>query len=141
VTTAVLLAQVARDTRLTARLGAAEAEQIVRLAAAAGLSVSAYLRDRALGLSAQPDEAAALRQMDALIERMEAESGLRDCRIGRNHSADGQGRVMDRFDRLARRVMPQAIGGIEMLHGGSKILEIIERLAEREMQRRRPTPR
>ena len=27
-----------------------------------------------------------------------------------------------------------------MLHGGSKILEIIERLAEREMQRRHPTP-
>ena len=72
-TVAVLPADVARDTRLTALVSAPEAERIARLAAAAGLSVSAYLRDRALGLSAQPDEAAALRQVDALIERMEAD--------------------------------------------------------------------
>jgi hypothetical protein len=72
-TVAVLPAEIARDTRLTALVTAPEAERIARQAAAAGLSVSAYLRDRALGLSAQPDEAAALRQMDALIDRMEAD--------------------------------------------------------------------
>ena len=72
-TVAVLPAEIARHTRLTALVSAPEAERIARQAAAAGLSVSAYLRDRALGLSAQPDEAAALRQMDALIDRMEAD--------------------------------------------------------------------
>jgi hypothetical protein len=72
-TVAVLPAEVARDTRLTALVSATEAEQIGRRAAAAGLSVSAYLRDRALGLSAPPDEAAALRQVDTLIDRIEAD--------------------------------------------------------------------
>jgi len=71
----VLPADLTRETRLTALVSAPEAERITRQAAAAGLSVSAYLRDRALGLSAQPDEAAALRQVDALIERMEADLG------------------------------------------------------------------
>jgi hypothetical protein len=70
---AVLPVEVARDTRLTALVSAPEAEQIARRASEAGLSVSAYLRDRALGLSAEPDEAAALRQIDALIDRMEAD--------------------------------------------------------------------
>jgi hypothetical protein len=71
--TAGLSPDTARETRLTALVSAPEAERIARQAAAAGLSVSAYLRDRALGLSAQPDEAAALRQVDALIDRMEAD--------------------------------------------------------------------
>jgi hypothetical protein len=70
---AVLPPAVPRETRLTALVSAPEAERIARQAAAAGLSVSAYLRDRALGLSAQPDEAAALRQVDAVIDRMEAD--------------------------------------------------------------------
>ena len=42
-------------------------------AAAAGLSVSAYLRDRALGVSANAGESAALQQVDALIDRIEAD--------------------------------------------------------------------
>ena len=62
-----------RTTRLTALVSTREAEQIARQAAAAGLSVSAYLRERALGAQAQPDEAAALRQFDTLIERMESD--------------------------------------------------------------------
>jgi hypothetical protein len=70
---AILSPDLTRETRLTALVSAPEAERITRQAAAAGQSVSAYLRDRALGLSAQPDEAAALRQVDALIERMEAD--------------------------------------------------------------------
>jgi hypothetical protein len=70
---AALPPEVARETRLTALVSAPEAERIARQAAAAGLSVSAYLRDRALGLSAQPNEAAALRQVDAVINRMEAD--------------------------------------------------------------------
>jgi hypothetical protein len=72
-TFAVLPAESVRDTRLTALVSAPEAEQIARRAAAAGLSVSHYLRDRALDLSAQPDDAAALRQIDALIDRVEAD--------------------------------------------------------------------
>jgi len=70
---AVLSPELARETRLTALVSAPEAERITRQAAAAGLSVSAYLRDRALGLSPRPDETAALRQVDALIDRMEAD--------------------------------------------------------------------
>lgn len=58
-----------RTTRLTALVSAAEADAIARLAAAAGLSVSAYLRDRALG-SGGGDEAA-LREVDRMIARME----------------------------------------------------------------------
>jgi hypothetical protein len=63
----------ARHIRLTALVSTPEGEQIAQRAAAAGLSVSAYLRDRALGLSAEPDEPATLRQIDALIvsSRME----------------------------------------------------------------------
>jgi hypothetical protein len=63
-----------RTTRLSALVSEAEAAQITRQAEAAGLSVSAYLRDRALGASAEPaDEAVALRQVDALVARMEAD--------------------------------------------------------------------
>ncbi len=62
-----------RTTRLTSLVSAAEAEQIARQAAAAGLSVSAYMRDRALGTPPHPEEAAALRQLDTLINRMESD--------------------------------------------------------------------
>ena len=62
-----------RTTRLTALVSAAEAEQVARQAGAVGQSVSAYLRDRALGAQGDADESAALRQVDALIERIEAD--------------------------------------------------------------------
>ncbi len=62
-----------RTSRLTALVSAREAEQIARLAAAAGLSVSAYLRDRALGASASQDDAAVLSELDKLIDRMESD--------------------------------------------------------------------
>lgn len=64
-----------RSTRLTVLVNDREAAQIARQAAAAGLSVSAYLRDRALGVGAAPEASrdAALRQMDTLIARMEAD--------------------------------------------------------------------
>ena len=62
-----------RTTRLSTLVSAAEADQIAKQAAAAGFSVSSYLRDRALGTPAQPDEAAALRQFDTLIERMQSD--------------------------------------------------------------------
>jgi len=64
-----------RTTRLTALVSEAEAAQIAKQADAARLSVSAYLRDRAMGASAKPDagDQAALRQVDALVARMEAD--------------------------------------------------------------------
>ena len=64
-----------RTTRLTALVSEAEAAQITRQAEATRLSVSAYLRERALGASAEPDagDQAALRQVDALIGRMEGD--------------------------------------------------------------------
>ncbi len=62
-----------RTTRLTALVSEAEAAQVAMQAAAAGLSVSAYLRDRALGVSANAGESAALRQVDAFIDRIEAD--------------------------------------------------------------------
>ncbi len=64
-----------RSTRLTVLVNDGEAAQIARQAAAAGLSVSAYLRERALGIAAAPEASpeAALRQMDGLIARMEAD--------------------------------------------------------------------
>ena len=64
-----------RTTRLTALVSEAEAAQITRQAEATRLSVSAYLRERALGASAEPDagDQAALRQVDALVARMEAD--------------------------------------------------------------------
>jgi hypothetical protein len=62
-----------RTARLTALVSGAEAEQIARQAAAAGLSVSAYLRERALGGPIDASDAAALQQVDVLIDRMEAE--------------------------------------------------------------------
>ncbi len=62
-----------RTTRLTALVSEAEAAQVAMQAAAAGLSVSAYLRDRALGVSANAGESAALQQVDAFIDRIEAD--------------------------------------------------------------------
>jgi hypothetical protein len=64
-----------RTTRLTALVSQAEAELIANRAEAAGLSVSAYLRDRALDLSADADtsDTEALRQVDVLVARMEAD--------------------------------------------------------------------
>jgi hypothetical protein len=70
---AAIPAMEGRTTRLTALVSETEAERIARQAAASGLSVSAYLRDRALGVSSDAADAAALRQVDALIERMEIE--------------------------------------------------------------------
>jgi hypothetical protein len=58
---------------LTALVSEAEAEQVTRQAAASGLSVSAYLRDRALGVAPDARESAALRQVDAFIDRIEAD--------------------------------------------------------------------
>ena len=72
-TVAVMPATEGRTTRLTALVSEGEAEQVTRQAAAVGLSVSAYLRDRALGISADAGESAALRQVDAFIDRIEAD--------------------------------------------------------------------
>jgi hypothetical protein len=68
-------AMAARATRLTALVSEAEAALISTRAQAAGLSVSAYLRDRALDLSANADtsDTQALRQVDVLVARMEAD--------------------------------------------------------------------
>ena len=68
-------AMAGRTTRLTALVSGAEAELISNRAEAAGLSVSAYLRDRALDLSADPDtgDTEALRHVDLLVARMEAD--------------------------------------------------------------------
>ena len=72
-TVAVMPATEGRTTRLTALVSEAEAAQVAMRAAAAGLSVSAYLRDRALGVPADAGESAALRQVDAFIDRIEAD--------------------------------------------------------------------
>jgi len=72
-TVAVIPAVEGRTTRLTALVSEAEAAQVAMQAAAAGLSVSAYLRDRALGVSANAGESAALQQVDALIDRIGAD--------------------------------------------------------------------
>ena len=68
-------AMAGRTMRLTSLVSKAEAALIAKRAEAAGLSVSAYLRDCALGASANADtdEAQALRQVDALVARMEAD--------------------------------------------------------------------
>ena len=59
-----------RTTRLSVLVSGAEAEAITQRAQAAGLSVSGFLREQALGLGAAPAEEAALRQVDELIDRM-----------------------------------------------------------------------
>jgi uncharacterized protein (DUF1778 family) len=61
----------ARRTRLTVMVGPGESVLIARRAEAAGLSVSAFLRERALDAPAEDE--AALRKVDLLVVRMEAE--------------------------------------------------------------------
>ncbi len=56
-----------RGTRLTALVSDAESAKISAKAEAAGLSVSAYLRERALG-----DDQDALNKVDQIIAQMEA---------------------------------------------------------------------
>jgi hypothetical protein len=50
-----------------------EAAEIARRASAAGLSVSAYLRERALDLGNSAEDADALRQVDRMINKMTAD--------------------------------------------------------------------
>ncbi len=68
---ATLVGAEPRGTRLTTLVSEAEHREIADKAAAAGQSVSAYLRDLALGSDGRTDERAALRQVDILIDRME----------------------------------------------------------------------
>lgn len=62
-----------RTTRMTALVSDFEAAEIARQASAAGLSVSAYLRERALKQGESNEEADALRQVDRMIEKMTAD--------------------------------------------------------------------
>ena len=62
-----------RSNRLTALVSDSENAAITQKAASAGLSVSAYLRDLALGSPADLRDETALRQIDALIDRMEGD--------------------------------------------------------------------
>jgi hypothetical protein len=62
-----------RSNRLTTLVSDSENEAISKKAEAAGLSVSAYLRDLALGSRADAGDEAALRQVDRLIDRMEGD--------------------------------------------------------------------
>lgn len=61
-----------RSARLSVLVNGAEAEEIAHRAAAAGVSVSAYLRARALGDGKSEDEAAAMRVFDQVIDEMTA---------------------------------------------------------------------
>lgn len=63
----------ARTTRMSALVSDFEAAEIARLANAAGLSVSAYLRERALNRDEQVGDADALRQVDHMIDKMTAD--------------------------------------------------------------------
>lgn len=71
-----------RATRLSALVNAAEAETIARRAAESGLSVSAFLRARALGPADSPEEGPALRAVDEAIARMGRELDLAIAAIG-----------------------------------------------------------
>jgi hypothetical protein len=62
-----------RANRLTTLVSNAENEIITKKAEAAGLSVSAFLRDLAVGSLADMRDEAALRQVDAMIDRMEGD--------------------------------------------------------------------
>jgi hypothetical protein len=62
-----------RANRLTTLVSNSENEIITKKAEAAGLSVSAFLRDLALGSLADMRDEAALRQVDAMIDRMEGD--------------------------------------------------------------------
>jgi len=65
-----------RATRLSVLVSEAEAAEVARRAAAAELSVSAYLRAQALGAPAPPEERQALavfdRVLDELVGRVDA---------------------------------------------------------------------
>lgn len=63
----------ARTTRMSALVSDFEAAEIARRANAAGLSVSAYLRERALNLDDHAEDADALRQVDRMIDKMTAD--------------------------------------------------------------------
>jgi hypothetical protein len=56
---------------MATRVSGSERRRIAGLAADAGMSASAYLRDRALRQLAPFDEMAAMEQADAVIARME----------------------------------------------------------------------
>ncbi len=60
-----------RGSRLTTLVSDKEGQMIAWLAEAAGLSVGAYLRDRAIGVGPDAVEQAALCQVDRLIDRIE----------------------------------------------------------------------
>jgi hypothetical protein len=62
--------QDARAARLSVLVNSAEAEEITRRAAAAGLSVSAYLRAAALSNAASPDEQEAMAIFDRLLDEI-----------------------------------------------------------------------
>ncbi len=62
-----------RTTRMSALVSDFEAAEIARRASAAGLSVSAYLRERALDLGDNAGDADALRQVDRMIDKMTAD--------------------------------------------------------------------
>jgi hypothetical protein len=59
-----------RTTRMSALVSDFEAAEITRRANAAGLSVSAYLRERALKQSESAEDVDALRQVDRMIDKM-----------------------------------------------------------------------
>lgn len=63
----------ARTIRLTVLVNPAEAAEITRRAAAVGRSVSAWLRDRALEAEGSAGDDAIIRQVDAVLGRMEAD--------------------------------------------------------------------
>jgi hypothetical protein len=62
-----------RRKRLTMFVTNAERETARKRAAAAGLSVGAYIRQRAVGADAELSDEAALHIVDALIDRMEVD--------------------------------------------------------------------
>jgi hypothetical protein len=62
-----------RTKRLTTLVTESEGNIIERLAQTAGLSVSAYLREKALGRMGDGDEDYALAEIDRLIEKIEAD--------------------------------------------------------------------
>ena len=59
-----------RATRLSVLVSESEAAEIAQRAEAAGLSMSAFLRNQALGLGGKAEEDEALRCVDALIDKM-----------------------------------------------------------------------
>ncbi|MGH6676759.1 MAG: plasmid mobilization protein [Xanthobacteraceae bacterium] len=63
----------ARTIRLTVLVNPAEAAEITRQAAAVGRSVSAWLRDHALEAEGSAGDDAIIRQVDAVLGRMEAD--------------------------------------------------------------------